>query len=83
MDRRLITILKYVAFASCVMCIVYMLSVGGVVTYLLINGVRFSSLSGLKTMFYVTIGVIVFTSIVNIMYIIAKREAEMYTSKRR
>ncbi|NPA69860.1 MAG: hypothetical protein GXO26_03560 [Crenarchaeota archaeon] len=83
MDKRLLTILRYLAFASCVMCIVYMLSIGGIVTYLIINGVRFSYLTGLKTMIYTTIGVVIFTSIVNMMYIIAKREAEMYTSKRR
>ncbi|NPA23493.1 MAG: hypothetical protein GXO23_04270 [Crenarchaeota archaeon] len=83
MNRRLLTILKYVAFASCVMCIIYMISIGGLVTYLLVNGIRFSSISGLKSLIYATIGVIMFTSIVNIMYIIAKKEAEMYTSRRR
>ncbi len=76
MNRRVVEILKWIALASCVMCIVYLIFVGGLVTYLLVNGVKFSSLNGFKLMINATIGVVMFTAIVNVAYIIAKREIE-------
>ncbi len=79
--EKIVNILRIMSFVSCIVCIIYMIFVGGLVTYFLIEGVKFGSLSGFRSMIYAAICVLSFTATVNIAYVVLRSEES--TTRRR
>ncbi len=70
MNERLVNVLRHLAIGSCIVCIIYLLYVAILFGYYLAIGARVSALPQVVS---IVTAVVFVTSVLNLLYIIAKR----------